>query len=158
MRGYKHMGNIIKFPVMTVKMEKWPNRIREWRKARRMTQAKLAGSIGLSDVMISHLETGRRPLDFVQARAIARVLGVDTVDLLAAEDNPHALDEQAKDLMRLWPHIDGSARQTVQNVAEIAAGFRAQPAILDHPAKLASDQAASDQADEAATRTGRNAA
>lgn len=152
------MGNIIKFPAMTIKMDKWPNRIREWRKLRSMTQAKLAEAIGLSDVMISHLETGRRPLDFVQARAIARVLEIHTVDLLASEDNPHALDDQAKDLMRLWPHIDGGARQTVQNVAEIAAGFRAQPAIVDHPAKAAGEQAAGADADQANKHHGRDAA
>ncbi len=135
------MTNVIKFPDMTVKMENPPNRIREWRLERELKQRELGDLVGLTGVMISHLETGRRDPGLKQLQSIARVLKVDTVDLLSRDDNPILMNDGARDFMRVYTHIPEPAREGLQQVAENLAGFRAQPAVLPMPG-----------ADEAATK------
>jgi transcriptional regulator with XRE-family HTH domain len=127
------MGTVIKFPDMTIKMENPPNRIREWRIDRELKQRELGDMVGLTGVMISHLETGRRDPGLKQLQSIARALKVDTVDLLAREDNPVLMTDDARDFMRVYAHIPDTARSGLQQVAEAMAGFKAQPAVLPMP-------------------------
>lgn len=127
------MQNVIIFPSMTVKMDRPPNRIREWRAERRLTQKELGALTGHTGVLISHWEVGRRDPGLAQLQSLARALQVDTVDLLNRDDNPQAMDQQAKDFMRVWPHIDEDGREQLRGVAEKFAGFKAQPPILPFP-------------------------
>ncbi|AXK42983.1 helix-turn-helix domain-containing protein [Erythrobacter aureus] len=71
---------------MTTRLEEYPNRIREFRKLRGMTQKELGNALGMTAVNIGHLELERRDPSLSNLRALARVLGVSVGDLLAARD------------------------------------------------------------------------
>jgi phage repressor protein C with HTH and peptisase S24 domain len=59
-----------------------PNRIREWRERRRLSQPKLAASAGTSPAQISKLEKGDRKLTQRWMERLARPLGCNPADLL----------------------------------------------------------------------------
>lgn len=52
------------------------NRIREFRKLRRMKQAVLADKVGIFQSEISEIETGKRKPNVYLAKKIAKALGV----------------------------------------------------------------------------------
>ncbi len=62
------------------------NRIREWRKERGLTLAKLAEAVGTTDAQIQKLETGAIRLSVDWLKRIAPALGVRQADLLKEED------------------------------------------------------------------------
>ena len=64
--------------------------VRVWREHRGLTQDALAKAVGVSRGFIGQIETGRAEPSLKTAAAIARVLGVDIDDLVAATE-----DEQA---------------------------------------------------------------
>nr|WP_255703896.1 helix-turn-helix transcriptional regulator [Erythrobacter sp. SN021] len=70
-------------------MEEYPNRIREIRKQRGMTQKELAQAMGMSAVNIGHLELERRDPSLSNLRALAKIFGIPTASLLSVRDNPH---------------------------------------------------------------------
>lgn len=86
-------------------MEKRPNRIAEWRKARMMSQERLAELCGTTHATISRLERGKLPLGEHWLRTIGRVLRVSMVDLLLAEEQ-EALNnaaDVARDILATLP-------------------------------------------------------
>jgi transcriptional regulator with XRE-family HTH domain len=63
-------------------MSALPNRIRELRRARGLTQVELAQRAGVTDGQVSRWETGRRPtMLMTTARRLASALGVTVDDL-----------------------------------------------------------------------------
>lgn len=68
-----------------------PHFIRAWRKHRGLTQASLAGRLGIDRSHLSNIETGRRRYDqrFLEAAAVA--LGCAPADLISRD--PHDVDE-----------------------------------------------------------------
>ncbi len=123
--------NVLPFPVMTTQLDTYPNRIRELRKARGMTQAELAEAIGTSAVHVGHLELGRREISLTMLRAIARVFDVPTADLLSRDDNPLSANPRSRRLLTLFGQAEEPGRQAIERVAESMADYRpAEPPIL----------------------------
>lgn len=123
------MLNILQFPPMVKKLDNPPNRLREWRKARKMTQDELGDITGMSASMISWLEIGRRELSLSHMRAFARVLGVTVADLLNADDNPHGTTPESQRLIAAYQNAAPNERAAIMGVAENLTGFKAQSEI-----------------------------
>lgn len=119
-------GVILMFPEMANRkhLESYPNRIREWREAREMTQEQLGDAIGLTKVQISRMELGSRGLLLEWMQRIAVVLEVTTADLLKADDNPLATDLNAHRLLENYQLATDEGRRMITSVAETAASFR----------------------------------
>lgn len=112
---------------MTKKLEIWPNRIRELRLKKGMTQQKLGELIGMSKQMVGRIELGRRSLKLEHQRAIARVLECSPADILPERDNPYALTDDERALIDHYRQADAIdrrlVRQTAEHVAERQPGF-----------------------------------
>lgn len=61
------------------------NMIKLCREAKRLTQAELAHTLGVSDKAVSKWETGRSYPDITLIEPLARALGVSTIELLSGE-------------------------------------------------------------------------
>ena len=62
------------------------NRIKEIRKAQKLSQKQLSDMTGLSQVCLSRSECGQRGLDLEDAYVIAAALGCSVDDLIAKND------------------------------------------------------------------------
>lgn len=71
-------------------MSTYPNRLREWRERRGLSQQQVADMAGCSKVQISTLERGRPSLDLLWMQRLAPILHVTPGDLLNPADNPAA--------------------------------------------------------------------
>lgn len=82
-------------------------RIREIRKANRMTQEALAALVGISKSYLSQIESGVRDFNGRRLEAFARVLGVGTQDLLVdseiGQHEPEAVRNHIRILKSLRP-------------------------------------------------------
>jgi transcriptional regulator with XRE-family HTH domain len=88
-RGLSAMSALLLyFPDMRKTSPDCPNRIREWRKSRRMTLAELAARVGTTTTQMSRMETGDRPVTIEWLQRIARPLQVTAGELLHTADNP----------------------------------------------------------------------
>lgn len=125
-------SNVVKLNIMTVKLNKFPNRIREVRNRFNKTQKQVAEGIGVDPVHISNLETGRRHPSLPMLRSIAHFLGVDTIDLLAEHDNPFGSHEEISDLSKLWLDSSEEGRNAILRVAESFGTYRSQPKLKDY--------------------------
>lgn len=65
-----------------------PNRIREAREIRGLTQAELARRLGIAQTVLRRLETGERPLNTRMLGRISAMLCCNPRELLAAVDAP----------------------------------------------------------------------
>jgi transcriptional regulator with XRE-family HTH domain len=61
-------------------------RLREARRASRLTQAQVAERLGQTQSFVSKCERGERRLDLVEARAFCVAMGVSFTDFVAAFD------------------------------------------------------------------------
>lgn len=118
------VASVLPFPIMTTQLDAYPNRIRELRQQRGLTQAALGEAIGTSAVHVGHLELGRRELSLSMMRAIARVFDVPTADILARDDNPLAANPRARRLLGFFDQAEEPARQAIERVAESMIEFR----------------------------------
>lgn len=125
--------NVLPFPSMTTKLQSYPNRIRELRLQRRMTQAQLGEAIGASAVHVGHLELGRREVSLSMLRAIARVFDVPTADLLSRDDNPLGASPRSRRLLGYFEQAEEPGRQAIERVAESMAGYRPEDADAIKP-------------------------
>lgn len=125
--------NVLPFPGMTTKLQSYPNRIRELRQQRKMTQAELGEKIGASAVHVGHLELGRREVSLSMLRTIARVFDVPTADLLSLEDNPLGASPRTRRLLGYFEQAEEPARQAIERVAESMVGYRADDANAIKP-------------------------
>ncbi|WP_231738633.1 helix-turn-helix transcriptional regulator [Novosphingobium sp. FSW06-99] len=114
-------GNVLHFPAMDL----WPNRIREFRQARGISQQQLADLIHVSKMTISSLERGNIEFSLDYARRIAQVFGVTAVDLLNDEDQNAFLRAEEMELVRRYRAADPLQREMIDRVAE--------PRIIDIP-------------------------
>lgn len=133
-------ATLLEFPIMTTQLEKYPNRIRELRKACGLTQAELGDRIGISSVHVGHLELGRRELSLSMMQAIARALAVETVELLAPADNPLAGNPRSRRLLTHWAGANEPGRLAIERVAESMVGYRGESDIAGAPDRLASPE------------------
>lgn len=105
-------ATLLKFPIMTKKLDNPPNRIREHRVKRGLTLAELSGRTNIDAAYISKMELGDRRETLSHLRVLATHLGVTVGDLLNSEDNPDSLTEEERmvvDTMRDDPHFAHSA-------------------------------------------------
>jgi transcriptional regulator with XRE-family HTH domain len=75
--------------------------IREWRKARNLTQARLGDRIDKDPSIISRLERGEIPYSQEWLESLADAMGCEPADLLRPPPTPEDLD--AYDLLRAVP-------------------------------------------------------
>jgi len=71
---------------MVVRLVAGENRLKVWREHRGMTIAGLAMEAGLSRAQVSQMESGARAGSIVSYLRLARVLGVETGDILPSEE------------------------------------------------------------------------
>ena len=61
------------------------NMIKQSREAKKITQAELARTLGVSDKAVSKWETGRSYPDITLIEPLAKALGISTIELLSGE-------------------------------------------------------------------------
>jgi transcriptional regulator with XRE-family HTH domain len=86
--------------------------IKEWRKARGLTQEQLADRIGVAVSTISQLETGKQGYSQPTLEAIAEALDCEPADLLMR-------DPGRQDAMwSIWEGLDIPAREQITEIAK----------------------------------------
>ncbi len=117
---------ILPFPSMpripSPPLESLPNRIREWRQARRLTLKQLAAEAHLAWAHLSKLELGQRELNQETMDRIAAALGVDAADLLLLEKGGLTVEERR--LVAIYRDSGAQSRATINAVADTVATFR----------------------------------
>lgn len=121
-------ADIIQFPGMI----DLPNRIREFRSAKSMSQQQLADMIHVSKPTISELETGKMQLTVDYMRRIGRALDVAPAELLNFEDQMIVLSEQELSLVRQFRRADTVQREMILRLAA--------PREADSPSHPARDE------------------
>jgi transcriptional regulator with XRE-family HTH domain len=103
-----------------------PNRIREWREKRGLSQVDLARLLHVTPSALNKVEKGTRGLDQLWMRRIGAALNVSPAELLPAEDNPWALDSEERKLIDSYRHAEERDREKLQIVADVVLGYRHQ--------------------------------
>lgn len=120
-------GEVLPFPTMAKHLETYPNRIRELRNARTLSQKELGDLVGVTDVQIGYLELGRRELRLPMMKLLARAFGVSTAEILGREDNPLLSTPRSRRLLEHYSQADEAGRQAIERVAESFVGYTQQP-------------------------------
>jgi transcriptional regulator with XRE-family HTH domain len=122
-------------------MARLPNRLRELREARGMSQQELADEAGCSKMQISTLERGRPSLDIVWMQRLAPILRVEPGELLNPDDNSRAArDAEELRLIMLARRMPHAVLEKFLGVGEALAGdYVAEPAAS--PSRAAPDDA-----------------
>src|SRR5215471_16275277 len=97
---------------------KFPDRLREARDQRKLSQSELAEKAGLQPSAISHFETGRRSPSFDNLKALSEALQVSTDYLLGRVDSPHLSGAVADQLFR---HAEKMSREDLDTLTGFAA-------------------------------------
>lgn len=95
------------------------NRLKELRKAKKITQEQLADIIGVSQSLIALIEKGKRDIDFTLAEQLAKALNVKPYELMPEEWQPQPItpaEQQILDMIRKTTAADNS--QTENSKAE----------------------------------------
>lgn len=100
------------------------NRLRELRKAAKLTQTEMAEQTGVSQSAISQLENGEVALNVPWMRSFARVLKCAPADLLDPEDNPDRLEAEERAWVDLYRQADERERVQLKRVGEAVLGYR----------------------------------
>lgn len=95
-------------------------RIRNVRKAHRLSQEELAGAVGISVTHMSHIETGNTKLSLAVLVDLAAVLGVRTDDLLY-DSEPMARSAALDDIIQV---LDGCTTQQIQVIEDLVKAIR----------------------------------
>ncbi len=93
-------------------------RIRELRKARRLSQARLAEKANLSEACIGTIERGHRTPRLPTLQSIASALAVEVQDLF--DFRPEEITTSEEALKELYRSIKGKSRNEILKMAEIA--------------------------------------
>ena len=105
-------------------------RLRKVREARGLTQRGLAERMGVEPETISRAETGALSLSLTNLAAMARVLGMQMHDLVAAVEDPVPSASASADeteLLALFHELDAAGRRVVlASVRGIAGELRRQ--------------------------------
>lgn len=91
------------------------NRLKELRKAKRLTQEEFAKIVGISQSYVSDIEKGKRDMDFTLAERFAKALGVKPYELMPLEWQPQPITpaEQAiLDMIRKTATADNTPTET----------------------------------------------
>jgi putative transcriptional regulator len=104
-------------------MDQAPNRLREFRLARHLSQQALADKINTSKVTVHSLEIGKMQLTFDYARRIAKVFGVTAIDLFNPDDQNEMLRAEEMELLRRFREADPGQQEMIMRVAEPRESF-----------------------------------
>lgn len=91
------------------------NRLKELRKAKKLTQEQLADIVGISQAYISDIEKGKKDIDFSLAERFAKALNVKPYELMPLEWQPQPVtpaERQILDMIRKTTAADNSAAET----------------------------------------------
>lgn len=91
------------------------NRLKELRKAKKLTQEQLADMVGISQAYISDIEKGKKDIDFSLAERFAKALNVKPYELMPLEWQPQPVtpaEQQILDMIRKTTVPDNSAAET----------------------------------------------
>jgi len=94
------------------------NRIRELRKAKRLTQARLAERANLSEACIGTIERGHRTPRLPTLQKIASALKVEVREFFNFHPEKVSTSEEA--LRELYRNVEGKSRKEILKMAEIA--------------------------------------
>lgn len=109
------------------------DKLREARKAAKMTQKEVAAAIGVTESAYCGYETGKRSPDAVKIKQIADILGVTGDFLLETQETDPDLAEYLTDLRdrpetrALLEASRGMTREQVEAMAEFAKQLRGDP-------------------------------
>lgn len=108
-------------------MEEFPNRIRQVRKARGLSQEALGERVGCSMMHISGMERGTREVTVSWLQKIAAALDVPTGDLLTDEDNPYRpqTDDEASYFSR-YRQARRDDRKRLERISEATIDYRGE--------------------------------
>lgn len=115
-----------------VPMSDAPNRIRELRMARKLSQQTVAELVGVSKVTISDLERGVMRFDVEYMKRIAAALStppfeaITPADLLPPSAHPWALSQDERDLIERYRMAPRETREQVHRVAEALMPYKPQ--------------------------------
>jgi transcriptional regulator with XRE-family HTH domain len=126
MREWKVTATILQFIPMTTQHDNPPNRIREWRRVRGMTQEELAEALNIKQNQVSRMENGTSELTMTRLRALARIFDIDVGQLLAPQDNGFGLSEQGLALLNKVQD-DPRLAQPLLNVADTILQYTPEP-------------------------------
>lgn len=104
-----------------------PNRIRELREERGLTQVDLAKLVHSTPSALNKLEKGSRGLDQQWMRRLATALSIAPADLLPREDNPNILDDDESRLIDSYRRATREQRDYFERVSDAIMPWRGQP-------------------------------
>jgi len=96
-----------------------PNRIRELRTARGLSQKAVARKAQCSIVQVSDLERGNRRLTLAWMKRIAKALGVQPGEILFEQDNSGNLSKEEIDLVRRYRNGSQEQRWMISQIARV---------------------------------------
>ena len=96
---------------------KFPDRLREARDKKGLSQSELAEKAGLQPSAVSHFETGRRSPSFDNLKALSEALQVSTDYLLGRVDDPRLTGAVAT---RLFRHAEKMSRDDLDTLTQFA--------------------------------------
>lgn len=99
-------------------MDQAPNRIRQLRLARALTQTALGNLIGVSKVTVQALEVGRIQLSLDYMKRIGSAFGLPPVDLLHETEQNQFLRDEEMALVRAYRAAGPLQREMIHRVAE----------------------------------------
>lgn len=117
-------ATIYKFPPVMKNVPQFPNRIRELRKARKMTLEDVALAADCSIPMIGEIERGTVKLTLDWMKRIAPVLGVSTTDLLLDEDVPERMTAEEREWLDAFRAADPTQRELLMRMKDAIVPFR----------------------------------
>lgn len=95
-----------------------PNRIRELREAKGLTQAQLAALANVTPSALNKLEKGSRGLDLDWMLRLAPLLGCAAADLLPDHANPNRLSDDELEVIQRRRAASAKERETFDRVAD----------------------------------------
>lgn len=93
-----------------------PNRIREWRRYRDMSQEELAARVGTTSQSIGRYEKGARTVTIDQLEVLATALGCKPADLLP--DPESSLSETERQLLERFDQLDEGRKVALMQVLD----------------------------------------
>lgn len=95
-----------------------PNRIRELREAKGLSQVQLAEMANVTPSALNKVEMGKRGLDQQWMRRLAPLLDCEPADLLPDEDNPLRLSDDERAFLERYRAASERDRETFGKVAD----------------------------------------
>jgi len=108
-----------------------PNRVREFRKKRKLTLQKAAPLIGLSWAHLARIEKGERELNTIWMERIGRVLNCTPADLLSPDLG--GLSENEREFVKLIRELPELNRRAIEAILESQRQFLPKAEANDLP-------------------------